>query len=53
MAGDPIVEAELRREPAPQEVEPLAPKAEEPVQLWQWIGFGIIVLIVLNFLFGK
>lgn len=54
LAGDPIVEAEYGREPAlPKEEPPPAPKAEEPVHLWQWIGFGVIVLIVLNFLFGK
>ncbi|MGW6578828.1 hypothetical protein ACWF76_05385 [Streptomyces globisporus] len=53
MVGDPIVEAEYDRKPALAEEDPPAPKAEDPVQLWQWIGFGIIVLIVLNFLFGK
>lgn len=55
IAGDPITEDEYAREPAPAPVEdePPAPAAERPVQTWEWLVVGFIVLVVLNVLFGK
>ncbi|MFC9987908.1 hypothetical protein ACFXKV_04415 [Streptomyces globisporus] len=56
IAGDPITEDEYAREPAPvpaEEDEPRKPAAERPVQTWEWLVLGFIVLVVLNFLFGK
>lgn len=41
-AGDPAPEASKQPEDNPS----------EPVALWQWIGFIIIVLLVLRFLAG-
>ncbi|MFJ5886899.1 hypothetical protein [Streptomyces californicus] len=59
LAGDeviqtgPVTQPPPEVEPAPEENKQPAPTTEEPIQPWQWIGFAIIVLIVLNFLFGK